>query len=150
MIHGTTRLRDRQMPGKGLNTGEGRQHATYDPRALLPGNIPFQAVIPMPDLSGAVSENSQGTVIALEVTAGSKAESFPAGFNEWRKTIGCRVSAPALEGRANKAVLALIAEKLGVPAASVSIISGISASRKRVLVAGIGKQELLARLDRLR
>ncbi|MDD1684409.1 MAG: DUF167 domain-containing protein [Methanoregula sp.] len=103
----------------------------------------------MPDLSGAVSENSGGTVIALEVTAGAKAESFPAGFNEWRKTIGCRVSAPAVEGRANRAVLLLVAEKLGVPAASVSILSGISASQKRVLVAGIAKQEILARLDRL-
>jgi uncharacterized protein len=104
----------------------------------------------MPDLSGAVFENSEGAVIALEVTAGAKAEAFPAGFNEWRKTIGCRVSAPAVEGRANKAVLSLVAEKLGIPAASVSIISGASASRKRVLVAGVGKQELLARLDRLR
>jgi len=25
VIHGTTRVRDRQLPGKGLNTGEGRQ-----------------------------------------------------------------------------------------------------------------------------
>jgi len=36
--------RDRQLPGKGLNTGEGRQYATGDPRALLPGNIPFHVV----------------------------------------------------------------------------------------------------------
>jgi uncharacterized protein (TIGR00251 family) len=138
------------LPGKGLNTGEGRQHATGDPRALLPGYIPFHAVMPMPDLSGAVSESSQGAVIALEVTAGAKAESFPFGFNEWRKTIGCRVSAPAVEGRANKAVLSLVAEKLGVPAASVSIVSGASASQKRVVVSGISKKEVLARLDRFR
>jgi hypothetical protein len=45
MIHGTTRLRDRHSPGKGLNTGEERQHATGDPCALLPGNIPFKTVM---------------------------------------------------------------------------------------------------------
>ena len=104
----------------------------------------------MPDLSGAVSETSGGIVITLEVTAGAKAELFPAGFREWRKAIGCRVSSPAVEGRANRAVLALIAEKLGVPAATVSIVSGASASQKRVLVAGISRQDLLARLHRLR
>ena len=83
-----------------------------------------------------------GIVLVVAVVAGT-------GFNEWRKTIGCRVSPPAVEGRANRAVLLLVAEKLGVPAASVSILSGTSASRKQVLVAGIAKQEILARLDRL-
>ena len=145
MIHGTTRLRDRQKPGKGLNTGEERQHATGDPCALLPGNIPFHGD-PMPDVSGAVSEERQGIIIAIEVTAGAKVAVFPSGYNEWRRTIGCRVPAPALEGKANKAVLSLIAGKLGVPATSVSILSGAVSSQKRVLITGIGKQDLLARL----
>jgi uncharacterized protein (TIGR00251 family) len=101
---------------------------------------------PMPDISEAVSEERQGVVIALEVTAGAKAAVFPSGYNEWRHTIGCRVTAPALEGRANKAVLSLIATKLGVPSSSVSIASGATSSQKRVLIAGIGKQDLLARL----
>jgi uncharacterized protein len=149
MIHGTTRLRDRRSPGKGLNTGEERQHATYDPCALLPGNIPFPRGI-MADISGALSEDRQGTVIAIEVTAGAKESVFPSGYNEWRRSIGCRVPAPALEGRANKAVLSLIAGKLGVPASSVSIVSGAASSKKRVLVAGIGKQDLIARMGSVR
>lgn len=150
MIHGTTRLRDRHMPGKGLNTGEERQHATGDPCALLPGNISFKNGDTMPDISGAVSEERQGVVIAIEVTAGAKEAVFPSGYNKWRRTIGCRVPAPALEGRANKAVLLLIAAKLGVPATSVSIISGAVSSQKRVIVTGMGKQELLARLGSVR
>jgi hypothetical protein len=85
-------------------------------------------------------------VIAIEVTAGAKDAAFPSGYNEWRRTIGCRVTAPALEGRANKAVLSLIAGKLGVPASAVSIVSGAASSQKRVLVAGIDKQDLLTRL----
>ena len=103
----------------------------------------------MPDFSGALSEVREGTVIAIEVTTSSKGELFPAGFNEWRKTIGCRVAAPAIGGRANRAVLALVAEKLGVAGASVSIISGASDSRKRILVTGIGRRDLLGRLDRI-
>jgi len=100
----------------------------------------------MPDISEALSEDRHGMVIAIEVTAGAKEAVFPAGYNEWRRTIGCRVPAPALEGRANKAVLSLIAGKLGVPVSSVSILSGTSSSQKRVMVAGIDKQDLLTRL----
>ena len=100
----------------------------------------------MPDISGAVSEERQGIVIALEVTAGTKEASFPAGYNEWRRSIGCRVPAPAIEGRANKAIIRLVAEKLGVPASGVSILSGAVSSHKRVLVTGIGRQQVLDRL----
>jgi uncharacterized protein (TIGR00251 family) len=145
MIHGTTRLRDRRSPGKGLNTGEERQHATRDPCALLPGNIPFRWWI-MSDISGALSEERHGMVIAIEVTAGAKEAVFPSGYNEWRRTIGCRVTAPALEGRANKAVIQLIAEMLDIPASSVSILSGATSSQKRVLVAGVSRQQVLERL----
>jgi uncharacterized protein len=136
-----------KSPGKGLNTGEERQHATGDPCALLPGNIPFQKGNPMPDISGAVSAERQGVIISLEVTAGAKEAHFPAGYNEWRKSIGCRVTAPALEGRANKAVLKLVAGRLDVPVSSVSIASGATTSQKRVLVTGIGRQQVLERLD---
>jgi uncharacterized protein (TIGR00251 family) len=100
----------------------------------------------MPDISGAVSEERQGIVIALEVTAGTKEASFPAGYNEWRRSIGCRVPAPAIEGRANKAILRLVAEKLGIPASAVSIVSGAVSSQKRVLVTGISRQQVLDRL----
>jgi uncharacterized protein (TIGR00251 family) len=101
----------------------------------------------MPDLSGAVTEERQGTVIAIEVTAGAKGASFPAGYNAWRHTIGCRVTAPALEGRANKAVMTLVAKTLSVPASSVSILSGATSSQKRVLVAGMNRERVLGRLS---
>jgi uncharacterized protein (TIGR00251 family) len=102
----------------------------------------------MPDVSGALSEDRLGTIIAIEVSAGSRGESFPAGYNEWRRTIGCRVSAPALEGKANKAVLTLMAKRLRLPVSMLSIQSGSTASQKRVLVAGIGKKDVLILLGR--
>jgi uncharacterized protein len=100
----------------------------------------------MPDIADALFEDRHGVVIAIEVTAGAKTSAFPAGYNEWRKMIGCRVTAPAVEGKANKAVMALVAESLGVPASSVSIQSGSTASQKRILVTGKTRAELLERL----
>jgi uncharacterized protein len=101
----------------------------------------------MPGIADALSEDRNGTVIAIEVTAGGKKAAFPAGYNEWRKAIGCRVPVPALEGRANRAVIELIAVRLGRPAASVSILSGATSSHKRILVTGIGRAEVLKWLD---
>lgn len=102
----------------------------------------------MPDFSEAVSETRLGTVIALEVTAGAKEAVFPAGYNEWRRSIGCRVTAPALEGRANRAIIRLVAETLGIPSSAVSILSGPAQSQKRLLVAGLNRQQVLERLKR--
>jgi uncharacterized protein len=98
----------------------------------------------MPDLADALFDDRNGTLISIEVTAGAKVAAFPAGYNEWRKTIGCRVTAPALEGRANKAVMTLIAQKLNIPASSVSIHAGATSSLKKVLVAGMSRQDVLA------
>ena len=101
----------------------------------------------MPDISDALIDDRHGTIIALEVTTGAKNDSFPAGFNEWRKTIGCRVTAPAVEGKANRAIITLVSEILAVPSTSVSIQSGATSSQKRVLVTGINKKDLLLRLQ---
>jgi hypothetical protein len=108
----------------------------------MPGNILITG-LPMPDIADALSEERDGTIIFIDVTAGAKADLFPAGYNEWRKAIGCRVRAPALEGKANKAIITLIAETLKLPVSSVSIQSGATSSQKRVLVAGVARNDLL-------
>ena len=100
----------------------------------------------MPDIADALLEKRQGTIIALEVTTGAKYDSFPAGYNEWRKTIGCRVTAPAVEGKANRAIITIVSEVLAVPSTTVSIQSGATSAQKRVLVTGMKKKDLLDRL----
>jgi uncharacterized protein len=101
----------------------------------------------MPGIAEALLENPDGTVIAIEVTAGGKKALFPSGYNEWRKAIGCRVAAPAIGGRANRAVMELVAETLGRPTASITILSGATSSQKRVLVTGMEKADVLRRLE---
>jgi uncharacterized protein (TIGR00251 family) len=112
----------------------------------MPGNIPLLKGSLMPDIADALLEDRCGTIIALEITAGAKTDSFPAGYNEWRKTIGCRVTAPATGGKANHAIISLISERLAVPVSAVSIQSGATSSKKRVLVTGMSKPDLLDRL----
>lgn len=102
----------------------------------------------MAGIADALSEDENGTIIAVEVTAGGKKDLFPAGYNAWRKMIGCRVSAPAIEGRANRAVVELVAGTLGRPVSSVSILSGATSSHKRLHISGIRKEEVISLLEK--
>ena len=57
-----------------------------------------------------------------------------------------RVTAPALEGRANDAVRALLAGELRVPRSSIKIVSGERSPQKVVEVAGVDAATVLTRL----
>ena len=96
----------------------------------------------MSTITDALFEDRDGVLVSIEVTAGAKSDLFPAGYNEWRKAIGCRVTAPAVNGKANRAVIGIISATAGVPAGSVSIVAGRASSQKKVKITGITKIRL--------
>ena len=59
-----------------------------------------------------------------------------------------RVSAAPERGRANDAVVGLLAERLGVPRSSVTVVSGHTARDKVVELRGLGLAEAERRLER--
>ena len=59
-----------------------------------------------------------------------------------------RVSAAPERGRANDAVVGLLAECLGVPRASLSVVSGQTSRDKVVELRGLGPDEAERRLER--
>lgn len=65
----------------------------------------------------------------------------------WREdTLRLRVSAPPLEGRANDAVVELIARTAGVARSAVSVVAGERGRDKLVRVTGLTPEALRARL----
>ncbi len=66
-----------------------------------------------------------------------------------RPAIKARVSAPPVDGAANKALLKLLAKELGVPKSAVRFHSGETARIKRLLVSGAGAAQI-ATLERLK
>jgi uncharacterized protein (TIGR00251 family) len=94
------------------------------------------------DISQAFSPSKDGTVITVEVSAGTRRNCFPSGFNPWRKAIGCQVTALPLEGKANKAVIENIAVALNIPLSRVRIVSGSTSTTKRILVMGVDCREI--------
>ena len=57
-----------------------------------------------------------------------------------------RVSAPPLDGRANKALCKLIAARVGVRPSRVDVVRGAKSRDKLIAVAGLGSEELARRL----
>jgi uncharacterized protein len=63
--------------------------------------------------------------------------------NGWK----LRVAAPPEDGRANEAVVALLAERLRLPSRSVTLVSGHTSRDKVVLLEGVDLEEAERRLE---
>jgi uncharacterized protein (TIGR00251 family) len=74
-----------------------------------------------------------GWTLAVRVQPGAK-RSGVAGLHGDRLKI--RIAAPALDGRANDALLVFVAERLGLPRRNVSLISGDRSRDKLIAIAG--------------
>ena len=72
----------------------------------------------------------------------------PAGPDSWGAALKLSVGAPPEDGKANAAVIALLAEALGVAKSAISVVSGATDRRKLVEIRG-DETRLRAALDAL-
>ena len=73
-------------------------------------------------------------ILELHVQPGAKRSEF-AGMHGER--IKVRLAAPALEGKANAALIEFLAGHYGVPRRNVRIAAGLKSRRKRVVIEGV-------------
>lgn len=72
--------------------------------------------------------------LTLKIRAGARKTEFAGKVGEaWK----LHVAAPPVDGKANEAILRLLAKLAGVPAASVRIVSGFTGTTKIVEIIGI-------------
>lgn len=83
--------------------------------------------------AGWAKRTADGWTLALHVQPGAKRAGV-AGLHGARLKL--RIAAPALDGRANDALVAFVAEKLGVPKARVAVVRGERSRDKVVAVSG--------------
>ena len=103
----------------------------------------------MDSFRDAVNGDADGVILALEVSPASGKAGFITGYDPWRRSIRCAVRSPPERGKANREVVESLAGALGVPAASVQMLSGATQSRKRVRIQGITKDAVLCILGQL-
>lgn len=79
------------------------------------------------------------TRIALKVRAGARKTGFSGRLGDaWK----LQVAAPPIDGKANEAIVRFLAKLASVPASSVRIVTGASASAKLVEIEGIDSDRL--------
>jgi uncharacterized protein len=91
----------------------------------------------MTDITPALTGSDGGTILVLEVSAGSKKASFPSGYNEWRRAIGCMVRARAISGKANLEVVRNLAAFFNIPTNRIRIVAGSASPMKKVFIEGL-------------
>jgi uncharacterized protein YggU (UPF0235/DUF167 family) len=94
----------------------------------------------------ALRETDAGVILPLQVKAGARREGL---LGERAGALLVAVNAAPERGKANAAVLALVAESLGLRHASLALVAGQTSPKKSVLVAGVAESELRAKLDAL-
>ncbi len=92
----------------------------------------------------------------MEITASNDGVSFyvrvqprasrDAIEGEYADALRIRLTAPPVDDRANEALTRLLAERLNVPRAAVRIVAGEKSRRKRVVIAGVKRERVLALL----
>lgn len=83
-------------------------------------------------------------IVHLQVVPGAATEGLAGRHGDAFKV---RVRAPPEGGAANRAVLALLAERLGVRPGALVLLSGAAQARKRVRVRGLDAATVARRLE---
>ncbi len=97
----------------------------------------------MSSIRDAVEETADGCILRLRIIAGSRKTILFSEYDPWRKTIVCRIGAPAMEGLANRELIRGLSHHFNIPEQSIVILSGSASQLKRVLLRGICRARAL-------
>lgn len=81
--------------------------------------------------------------LRLRIVSNARCSEVAGAYGDGLKV---KVQAPALEGKANEALLAFLAAKLGVPRGAVTLIAGAKSRDKIAAIEGLSDDEARERL----
>lgn len=93
----------------------------------------------------AFSETAGGTAVRVRVNPRSSRDELVDLKGE---LVRIKLTAPAVEGEANRALIRFLAEEIGVPKSDIEIVSGDRSRRKTVRIRGISVDGVLKALNR--
>lgn len=91
-------------------------------------------------------DSKDGVVLSVHVQPGAGTTAVVGRHGDALKV---RVAAPPTGGRANEAVVALMAEEFGLAKSDVEIVSGASGRQKRVRLGGLELADAARAVDRV-
>ncbi|HQU42940.1 MAG: hypothetical protein B7Z73_11760 [Planctomycetia bacterium 21-64-5] len=93
-----------------------------------------------------LEQRAEGIVLPVRAHAGARRSELRAGQDG---TLRVSVTQAPEKGKANKAIIELLADELGLKKSQIEIIAGPTAAQKRFLIRGVSLEELVQRLARL-
>ncbi|HUW66783.1 MAG TPA: DUF167 domain-containing protein [Candidatus Nanoarchaeia archaeon] len=99
--------------------------------------------------SEALRESSNGVIIDLEVTPGSRIVQVPSGYNSWRKRIEVKLTQAAQKGKANQQLLEKLSEIFGIGTSDIIVVSGQTSHKKAVHIRGMSLEQVIVLLTPL-
>lgn len=98
-------------------------------------------------LADAVRDADDGVILSVRVTPRASRTKITGIYEEGAEArIKIAVAAPPIDGRSNEALLAFIADELGVASSAVSLVAGQTSRSKRLKVAGLTAAQVCALL----
>lgn len=92
----------------------------------------------------ALREVADGLIVPVRAQPGARKAGV---LGEHNGALKLAVAAPADDGRANKALIELLREVLGVKKSQIQLINGEKSRDKQFLIHGLSRQELERRLS---
>ena len=91
----------------------------------------------------AVEPHARGSILPVRARPGAKVDAV---LDEHGGALRVAVTAAPEQGKANAAIVAVLAEALGCKPSQIALLSGPKARAKRFLVVGLSPEELRARI----
>ena len=95
-------------------------------------------------LPTAFKRDGDATVIALHLQPGAKRSKVCGMYGD---AVKLSIQAPPVDGKANAALCAFLADRLKIPIAAVTLVSGASGRDKRVRINGVTPEQALTALE---
>ncbi len=90
-----------------------------------------------------ISPHAEGCVLSVRAQPRARRN---AAVGEQAGALKVAVTAPPDKGRANEAIIEVLAETFGLKRSQVELISGATSRQKKFLLRGISRSELLGKL----
>jgi uncharacterized protein (TIGR00251 family) len=94
----------------------------------------------------ALEDHPSGVILPIRARAGARSSAIQ-GHHDGSLKVA--VTTAPEKGNANRAIIALLCESLNLRRSQLELISGVTSSQKRLLVADIDRDELTRRLHRV-
>lgn len=94
----------------------------------------------------ALTAHAEGTIVPIKAQPGARKNAI---LGEHAGALRVAVSAAPERGKANEAIRTLLADKLGVRAARIELLSGETSREKKYLIRDTGLEEMRATISQL-